>query len=246
MRIQLALECPAWLLNYVQPLADYDFILAHLVLKDKEYAEFYQQSERFKILDNSVNELGRPCTIRELEEAAGVVKPDLIVPPDAIQDYEGTLLGLQKALEIFDFDKLLPVAQGSDAAEFLGYARKLIEEFGFGRIAVPYISVSQRSDDLETLALNRVALVESLIEMGFDDIHLLGMTSLDEFSNYFPYDREVHFWLDTGRPIMCGVNNIVFGKEELPQKVEPSMSKMKLGDLSKIFYNVAYRRKMLA
>ena len=50
MSIKLALECPTRLLGDIQPLADFDFILAHLVLQDKEYAEYFSRSKRWKIL----------------------------------------------------------------------------------------------------------------------------------------------------------------------------------------------------
>ena len=67
--MKLALECPNYLLKDLQPLTDFDFILTHLVLQDKVYAEYYRESRSFKILDNSVNELGIPCSLEEMVQA---------------------------------------------------------------------------------------------------------------------------------------------------------------------------------
>ena len=44
--MKLALECPAKLSEDVQPLSDFDWVLAHLVLSDPEYAEYYRRGEK--------------------------------------------------------------------------------------------------------------------------------------------------------------------------------------------------------
>ena len=68
--MKLALETPTELLGDIQPLSDFSWILAHLVLADPSYAWFYSQYAGYKVLDNSVNELLEPISIESLAEAA--------------------------------------------------------------------------------------------------------------------------------------------------------------------------------
>lgn len=98
--MKLAMEIPKPHLEELSKLTDVDFALAHLVLEDKEYAEFYAaQSKRKRrvILDNSMHELaGKPLTVPEILEAAIRISPSVVIPPDKIGDAQFTYDSFQQ------------------------------------------------------------------------------------------------------------------------------------------------------
>jgi len=244
--MKLALECPTALLEDIQPLADYDFILTHLVLRDKEYAEYYAKSTRYKILDNSTNELLKPCSLEDIAEAARIVKPHLIVAPDFLGDHVATQSILCDTVRKFGMKNILPVVQGKRYLEAMLCADYIIRS-GFGRIAVPYDINSDRSDGLLVMASARQRVVNYIIGRVPIDfkIHLLGMSTLEElrFCN-----RGWVTSIDTGSPVRHGMYRVQFGKDELQSKVFPTMEVMEAApevNFPGIYYNIAYLRKVL-
>ncbi len=256
MGLQLALECPTYLLKDIQPLADFDWILTHLVLQDDDYAKFYRSSKRLKVLDNSVNELLEPCSLGKMEEAEELLGGvDLVVPPDFLGDSLATRGELYKACNLWTRDRILPVVQGDSLASVLECFEH-IRELGFDRVAVPYDIICKRTDSLETMAKGRLEVVNKIISIVPVDfqIHLLGMTTLEEL------ERHNKGWVksvDTGVPIVYGMNcehldgNWNFKKDKPTLSQMPSYQEFLGGDqnefghkLSAIFWNIAYLRKV--
>lgn len=225
----------------VQPFADFDFILAHLYLKDKDYAKYYKASTRFKILDNSTNELGEPCSLEDIKTVADDCNPNYVVAPDWIGDAIKTLEAFTKATEMFGVSKVIPVIQGATLEEAINCANT----YGKGLMAVPYDIGSTKDDEPEVMALRRALLISNLpLEMSF---HLLGFTSLQEFQFYARRPNVVS--LDTGVPIMLGLT----GKDildPLEKKKTPTYNKMEAKTLDQkswtgICRNLALLRKYL-
>lgn len=248
--MKLALECPTDLMKDIQPLADFDWILTHLVLEDKVYARHYQESTNFKVLDNSVNELLEPCSLGEMERAAGIVNPDLIVPPDFLGDSLETESTLMKALTIWPKEKILPCVQGEDLAHATNCV-DFILRLGFGRIAVPYDITCKRTDSLGTMAESRLKVVSKIISMVPADfqIHLLGMTTLEELTKH---NRGWVKSIDTGVPILYGLNCKRLDEPWEFKKDKPTMAQMERSPagfrndkLSSVFWNIAYLRTVL-
>ena len=245
--MKLALECPTMLLEDIQPLADYDFILTHLVLKDEEYARYYSESKRFKVLDNSTNELLKPCFLDEIARAAKIVRPNLVVAPDFLGDHLATENILYDAVRKFGLRRVLPVVQGKGYEEVMLCADFIIRN-GFDKIAVPYDITSSREDSLITMASGRHKVVTYIINrvpIGFK-IHLLGMTTLEELSSYGSDWVES---VDTGSPIRHGMYRVQFGKDELQTKIHPTLEVIEAApeiNLPGIYYNIAYLRKVLS
>lgn len=90
MAIALAMEIPTAKLSDWSTLADLDFVLAHVVLADREYADFFRRRpfERELILDNSYHELGYPLPMSDLLEAANRCRADYVISPDRVGDVE--------------------------------------------------------------------------------------------------------------------------------------------------------------
>ena len=244
--MKVALECPSSLLDEVQPLADYDFALTHLVLSDEKYAEWYKNSKKFKVLDNSTNELLKPCSLRDIEKAASIIKPDLIVPPDFLGDSLSTERALNEAIKIFGKEKLLPVVQGHELKYTIECSGHIVE-LGFNKLAVPYDILSSRADDVTTMATNRQRVINEIISrvpIGFR-IHLLGMTTLEELSLC---NKGWVKSIDTGSPILHGLCDRKFGTDSLIPKNTPTLELMDKCNLSygltDIYYNIAMLRKV--
>jgi len=246
MSFKLALECPTPLLEDIQPLTDFYWVLTHLVLRDKTYAEFYRdRKDKILVLDNSVNELLKPCSIEDMKKAetelGGV---DYIVPPDHLGDSLKTEESLMKALAVWDPTKILPVVQGKDIEEVKDFA-KVVKGLGFTCIAVPYDITCSRYDTLEEMARARVSIVKSIAHF-FGWVHLLGVTALDEFRHY--KGMKVRFSVDTGSPILNGLYSRRYGRDTLLPKVTPTMEQMKLDrdwHNSTIYYNIAMLRVLV-
>lgn len=244
--MKLALECPTKLLNDIQPLADFDFALTHLVLEDEEHAEYYKQSARLKILDNSTNELLEPCSLSDIAKAAEAIKPNYIVAPDYLGNQFATEKALGKAVDVFGKDRVFPVVQGYELRNVLECAEYIVK-VGFDRVAVPYDITCNRRDGIEKMADAREEVVSRLILLyDFQWIHLLGMTTLEELGSYRGISQVKT--IDTGSPILHGLCGFRFGKDELLPKSIPTMNKMDTGkpnDLASVYYNIAYLRKYL-
>ena len=248
--MKLALECPDVLLKEIQSLTDFDFILTHLVLKDGVYAKYYRESSSFKILDNSVNELGEPCSLEEMVQALDILGgADLIVPPDYLGDFEATRNALDQSLSLWEHDKLLPVVQGGITEEVLDYACYLDVKMGFNFVAVPYDLTCKKTDSRDLMAVSRDCIVRNLTKSGLE-VHLLGFTTVEELIGYQgnPKVKSV----DTGVPVVYGMNLKHLDEPWGFKKDKPTMDQIEesppgfLNDkLSAIYYNIAYLRKIL-
>jgi len=248
--MKLALECPTAMLNDIQPLADFDWILAHKVLEDKEYREYYSKSRRFKVLDNSVNELLEPVDFNSLSLASGWIEPNLIVAPDFLGDHIQTRAALNEAIRIFGIDRVFPVVQGATMVSIIDFFDYILH-LGFKRVAVPYDLLSSRKDSPVIMANNRLKVVNSIITkvpIGFE-IHLLGMTTIEELENH---NKGWVKSIDTGVPVMLGLRGRRLDTYRLVDKKKPTMSIMECTtsgnpeySRQSIYYNIAYLRKLL-
>lgn len=73
---------PTAYLNQFARQSDMHLVLAHLVDTDEEYADFYANNNKFKIMDNGAFELGESYAPEKLIELGKKCKADAIVLPD--------------------------------------------------------------------------------------------------------------------------------------------------------------------
>jgi len=249
MSLKLALECPTPLLNDIQPLSDFYWVLCHLVLSDRDYANYYikHRGEKLSTLDNSVNELLEPCSLSDMEKAVEVLDGvSRIVPPDYLGNHFATEKALDEAVEMFGKEKLLPAVQGHELRYVLECAT-YIKKLGFTEVAVPYDITCSRYDSIEGMAERREEIVGRMILLYGFDVHLLGMTTLEELESYRGIDKVKS--IDTGSPVMHGLWNLRFGRNGLLPKVTPTMEQMKLlgnPDLKSVYYNINYLKEIIS
>lgn len=194
MSIRLAMELPTSKLKEWSPLADLDFILAHQVLEDEEYAEFFcnRPLNRELILDNSLHELGHPLAIDDLLEAAHRSRADYVISPDRVGDVEFNTRAFQECF---------PVLAGS---------RYKVAVVMHG---APYSTPLQRDDFL--LRVREAHMLcctfkeparyawykESRFASRWHRVHLLGVDSFEELDLWATRARlDVRDWsVDTGK-----------------------------------------------
>lgn len=262
----LALESPDALLERVNPLADFDWILAHKVIDSTylPYTYYYKHSNHYKVLDNSVNELLEPVSLEHMKAAAEKTSPDIIVAPDFLLDMERTLESLIKCEEIFTRDRVLPVVQGSTINECVECTSEILGR-NYTAFAVPFDLACTRQDTLEKMAMSRLAFINRINSEILSEyplsirIHLLGLTmpeELDTYSKDWMHNKHV-FSIDTGSPILHGLSHILLEEGPLLSKSTPTMRQMEKagipmigknldGALSYVYRNLAYLRKKMS
>ena len=188
-------------------IGEYHLLLAHQVLENPDaHRRFYREQlgwmlgkqrgeevslrdkarrKPYIIMDNSLIELGFPLPLKDVIEAAEIVRANVIVLPDVLGDRIQTLnLAAQSVEEIHELRasspyarkvKMLGVAQGKTFNDFFSCARDMIQTLGVEAISIPRHAVAKIG--------SRVKLVEEVRKYG-KPLHLLGFSDnlLDDFT----------------------------------------------------------------
>lgn len=251
-RLLLGLESPNSISKMILPLGDFNFALTKEVLNHPELVDYYRKSNKYCILDNSTNEELKPCSLKEISVASGLINPDLIVAPDYLGDSKKTLGILRNTIDLFGRTGVLPVLQGSSFEEIISCAES-IRNHNLNIIAVPYDLISGRTAPVWTMARIRSLIVYYLVNiLGFKDIHLLGLTSVEEFQyyNHSPITKQGIRSVDTGGPVLLGLKGLRY-PTELSLKTTPTLKLMNQQEdiehknLSNAIWNIAYLRTLL-
>lgn len=238
------MEIPTKLLPTISGLVDLDFILAQLVLEDKEYAEFFRNSKRFKILDNGFHETGQPLSLTELQEAAKLCNPDVLIAPDWLGDASRTYEGLVAAKKKFSGQyKLGTVLQGKTREERLSFFNAVRQDTYL--LCLPF--KSDRFEHFRELVQSTPKYIQWPPK-----IHLLGMKSLQEtrlFADLFDDLGISHRTsIDTGKLVKFGLaKDCITEYTELRGKglIDHATKDVTAEQMANIFYNVAFARKFM-
>lgn len=160
--------------------------LTHMVEKYPAYAEAAKKFGGYKILDNSLIELGGSVDMNRLLRAAETIKADEIILPDKFQDGLGTLEAVDEAIETLSEIyprsnwpyKLMAVAQGKDEKEWHQCYEALLKNRYIDVIGIPKVLAKMHP-------AGRPYFVNTYCCMGYKEHHLLGLWySADELSAY--------------------------------------------------------------
>lgn len=121
--------------------------LTHMVERYAPYRRVAQECSGYKILDNSLIELGGAVEIERVLDAAANIGADEIILPDVFQNGPETLKAVEKAIEKMweiwptgDWPyKLMAVAQGKDEEEWIQCYRKLLLKSEVDVIGIPKV-----------------------------------------------------------------------------------------------------------
>jgi len=135
-------------------LNDYDFVLFHLYISNKQYHDYYlniqmekrqgKHKDRIMIFDNSAYEFfvkGQKLDLGKFREAILELCPDYYILPDVLQDKDKTLEGVGKFLTNYAsphwYSKPLAVAQGKTSEELVECFQQYME-MNIAYVGVPF------------------------------------------------------------------------------------------------------------
>jgi hypothetical protein len=180
--MQLATILPTKYLDLIKG-DKYHMALAHLVLKDEIYTEFYRQQSKkdaYVILDNGVIE-GEQQQLGDIIMRARVIGAQEIILPDVFQDADATIASSYKALKTCrekygrEF-KLMAVPQGKTIEEWLECAEVMLD-WDIDCLGIPKVLTKMGGRDarLKVLAELKDTILRRQLTFAFRlDIHLLG------------------------------------------------------------------------
>lgn len=168
-----------------QPMA---MFLTHLVENSPEYAKFARNYTGYKILDNSLIELGKAADFKRVLKAAETIKADEIILEDVFGEGPETLERVHQDITYLKREyskksnlKLMAVAQGRNIQEFMKCFNALC--------AIPEIStigIPKRCAKLHPQGRPFFERLWTGVNRGVNkDIHLLGLWySYEELYRY--------------------------------------------------------------
>lgn len=162
--------------------------LTHLVEEYPFYAKFARKVDGYKILDNSLIELGGSVDLQRVLDAAAHIDADEIILPDVFQNGPATINAVKASLEElltiypdgkFPY-KLMGVAQGKDEKEWYECYQFLLNNPYIDVIGVPKVLAKMHPQ-------GRPHFVNELCDLKRKPHHLLGLwysiTELNEYKN---------------------------------------------------------------
>ena len=170
-------------MHYTQ---DMHMFLTHLVEKYPFYAKFAKEVKGYKILDNSLIELGGAVDLRRVLNAAEDIDADEIILPDVFQNGPATIDAVNIALSELNYlypnrswpYKLMAVAQGKNEEEWYQCYMSLLKNPDIDVIGIPKVLA-------KTHPQGRPYFVNNLCNLHLKPHHLLGLWySMSEFNEY--------------------------------------------------------------
>lgn len=160
--------------------------LTHMVEKYPAYTEAARNALGYKILDNSLIELGGAVDLERVVKAAKIISADEIILPDVFQDGPATIKAVQSAID--ELNKIYPnrswpfklqaVAQGKDEKEWYECYMELIKNPDVDVIGIPKVLAKMHPG-------GRPHFVNNMCDLLTKPHHLLGMWySMSELCDY--------------------------------------------------------------
>lgn len=176
-----------------KPEQKYELYLADEVLKDPEFYERYvKDTPGYKILDNSLNELGSALSLERLNEAASIIHPNEFVYPDSVDCKRSEELLYESIMRADEFAELRELKRMA-----VVHANSWIEAFqrsdlymqlpevdvlAYSKVeAERWSSVAYKYDGRTSLVYALCHLREAADNVSF---HFLGFSGFEEFSGY--------------------------------------------------------------
>jgi len=242
-------EVPLALLEESFEFNDYDYCLP-MFWKHEEYRNHFikaREKGRFIILDNGLFE-GKLEDKDTLLEIVKVIDPDVVISPDAWNDYKTTLEHYMEWKEIIDPDKLMVVIQAEH-----GHQARLMYEvltdngvkyIGFNHLGAFYDDFGIHPNPSLRKTLGRINFLHSLELNDQVHHHLLGTNLAEEFKYY---DLPQIKTIDTSNPVILAYENKDYLLPHInkPETKMESIMDVELGEDQKIkmLNNIKYFRK---
>lgn len=226
MAIELAIGSPISMMNDLCPKGHIELCFTHL-LKDSvsTYKDYYFEAKtkrRFVILDNGIMELGYSMTTDDLLSVSFELKPDLVTPPEILNDSNSTLKLTYDFVKVFERSglypntKILGVAHGATLKDWCSSFQELLQIPYVERIGIPYdipfdvfTSTANCNNRLKNLVTRRTDLCNWIAEnYPTAPIHLFGLAHPSELplQAKHPFIKSI----DTSLFVMAAINSIKY------------------------------------
>jgi len=182
--------------------SDFHLVLAQHIGVNKEYTEFFEETPKYKILDNGAYELGFPVAAAELIDKAYQIKAHEIIIPDVFMNCNETLRKLDEFLGIMSKEKLLGkfklmgAPQGKTNEEYMKCLGRMQSIKEIDIIGLSFLVVAKCFGEITAcveVLPNRQMLTKLIELMGFHDkeYHLLGLGDFKElgYQKKYPWIR---------------------------------------------------------
>lgn len=190
---KLGLDCPTSWLEYIQPLADFDYVLVEKCLKDEAYLNYFKKSPREKIINNRLMGEDKPRSLQDIKKIWDILGGKVIAP-DWGNDHRMTIEGYKECCSLIPKENVIGVIQGNGLFEI----DECVGTYG-QVVAVGFDVGSVHEDDEVSKTYRRIRVVENLDSKR---VHLLGMTNPGEllFYKQMPWVESIN----TGLPVLLG------------------------------------------
>lgn len=235
--VKISHEVPISLLEKSKKFNDYDYCLLHLTYEYPKYREYYKNSKRDVLLDNSLFELGDSLSNVQLARGVEDIRPKWYIIPDCLNNSLETIRRFKSFVR--EYPNLpglkIGVVQGSTAEELI-MCYKFMSKHA-DKIAIPFDSKGfddfiNIKDNLRKWSLGRRLFIRYLIDSGIWNYnkphHLLGCSLAEEFTSYRWDELNIES-LDTSNPVVAGIEELKYGENGLSTK--PSVKLCKLIDI---------------
>ena len=194
--------------NHLEMFADMDFILVQRYNNDV-YRHFYEQSLRYKIMDNGAYESpdGLPADSETLIRVGEELQVNELIVPDVIRDYRRTLDVMREFFETTTKSerngfKLMAVPQAETPMGWAACYHEILNMF-------PEVKVIGIPIWLEKFFRMRVQTVSYLIKRGtFSTNHEHHLLGLDYYGELWGYPRGFIRSVDTSLPFSLGIDEL--------------------------------------
>lgn len=227
--MKISHEVPISLLEESKNFNDYDYCLVHLLDKYPKYEEYFMNSDREIILDNSAYELGDAYDDNIFIEKIKQMKPTWYILPDTMNNYESTInrsIEFNKKFDIHNgYSEPMAVVQGKTIEEFTDcyneYVNIGIKKIAFNFISDLYLTPFNNNkishfNIHEKRMLGRYIILKYMFTNVVDhslEHHLLGCNLPQAGIRYKRNDIFKSITsIDTSNPIIHGYLNLVYNK----------------------------------
>lgn len=163
---------------------DYQMLLTHLIEKYPQYKEYAQTCNGYKILDNSLIELGGSVELSRVIKAADEINADEIILPDVFRDGKKTVESVESSLkELSQLGymgryKTMAVVHGKDIDEWRWCYDTLSSYPEVDVLGIPKVCAKMHPEG-RPFFVNQICRTKQKIH------HLLGLWySYSEFKSY--------------------------------------------------------------
>lgn len=241
-------EVPLMLLEESFNFNDYDYCLP-MFWKHEEYRNHFikaREKGRFIILDNGLFE-GKIEAKETLLEIIEAINPDVVISPDAWNDYKTTLENFMEWKDIINPDKLMVVLQAENGHQaqvmYDVLANEGIKYIGFNHLGAFYDDFAVHPNSSLRKTIGRINFLHKLELSNDVHHHLLGTNLAEEFKYY---DLPQIKTADTSNPVILAYENKDYLLPQInkPKTKMESIMDMELDEsqMVKMLNNIKYFR----